>query len=433
MSRYSRWGFFKNKHNAGTAEITPAATYSISESSNTTATVFTISTNITSEPTLPYTITGTNLLSSDFDDNSLSGNITLDSNGNATITKTITNTNLNSDFTKTFQLFLQRSATSSGNVANSNVITVETFEPIQYSTSGGDSPYIANLSGQQYTFTRFQTGYGPTDFQFTRRGSNTNSIVEFVAIGGGGQGGQAYRLWRGGAEEYRTNGAGGSGGEVAFSNVAIANIDLNVTMNVTIGTGAPQPSSYVGNGNAANLESTVNGNATSFYITGISNVNLTASGGNGAGNIGTQTVPAFLQPWPDANLVYNLAADGGDSPSTSSGGGDQGTSINRFDYLVTHVPASNGSIGNGINYPSLNGANIAMAMNATPTANEITVAGGGDSGSQPGLGEIGRGGNGQFITSNQFQNPPSVYPGAAAEDGAVFVKFPYFDSYNEIV
>ena len=150
MSRYSRWGFFKNKHNAGAGEVTPAATYSISESSNTTATVFTITTNITSEPTLPYIIT-------------------------------ITNTNVDSDTNKTFQLFLQRNATS-GNVANSNVITIQGFEPTQYSTTGGDSPYIANISGQQYTFARFQTGYGPTDFKFTKTGSNANSIVEFVTI-----------------------------------------------------------------------------------------------------------------------------------------------------------------------------------------------------------------------------------------------------------
>jgi hypothetical protein len=429
MSRYSRWGFFKNKHSAGTGELTPTATYSISESSNTTATVFTISTNITSEPTIPYTITGTNLLSNDFDDNSLNGNITLNANGNATITKTITNNNINSDTIKTFQLFLQRNATS-GNVANSNVITIQSFEPIQYSTSGGDDPFLANLDGLQYTFTNFQTGYGPTDFQFTRRGSNANAIVEFVTVGGGGGGGQAYRLYRAGAEEYRMQGASGAGGEVAFANISISNIDMNRTMNVSIGAGGNHAGDWVGNGNAADMNPAGGdtGGTTGFYITGTANVNLYSAGGSGGGPIGSQPVAAFLQPFPDANLAYNLGGDGGDSPNASGSKGYGGLGGNNFGYLPA---SSNGSDGIGLS--DQNGAQIAHAINSSPTANFIYVAGAGLEFPGTSLGTIGKGGNSQRVTSGPAVNPPSIYQGTDGNDGAVFVKFPYFDSYNEIV
>ena len=430
MSRYSRWGFFKNKTSVGTGSVVGPFTFSVSESSNTTAIVYSIDTNITNEPNLYYNITGTNISSNDFSDNQLSGNVTLDSNGNATITKTITDTNIDSSIDKTFQFNLFRSSTSDNILANSNITTIQSIEPIQYSVSGGDAPFRANISNVEYTFTRFDSTYGPTDFQFTKTGSNANAIVEFVTIGGGGAGGTQYRLWRAGAEEYRLNGAGGSGGEVKYANVAIANIDLNVTMNVTVGTGGhveysqpPQTTDYP------------DGNATTFHIAGpSSNVSLTSAGGNGATAAQTQTVPLFLQPWPDGNLVYNIAGDGGDSPNTSSGGGDGGYAANNYDYLRNNVPAQIGSAGNGIYYPDLTGAQIAFAVDTTPTADFIYVAGGGDSGDSPGLGVPGRGGNGGRVTSGPAVGPGySADPQTAGEEGAVFVKFPYHPSYNEII
>jgi len=116
MSRYSRWGFFKNKTSVGTGTTLPLiinVTETLDDGNANTSQpeVQNITYNIDiNRPnvTIYYNMAG-NVTTNDFTDNTTGGNLTLDANGNATLSKTITsNISLgNVDF----NLSLKRSAT----------------------------------------------------------------------------------------------------------------------------------------------------------------------------------------------------------------------------------------------------------------------------------------------------------------------------------
>jgi hypothetical protein len=95
---------------------------------------YNISTN-TPNVTMRYIIDGTNMQTSDFTDNTLASNIALDSNGNATITKTITSSTGGGH--KEFNLKITRPQNENSVLAQT--ANVNLYEMIPWDISGGDT------------------------------------------------------------------------------------------------------------------------------------------------------------------------------------------------------------------------------------------------------------------------------------------------------
>lgn len=343
-------GAFRNKYNSGTSStFTPSVT--ITESHNTSAITYTISSNITTEPTFYYDISGNNFVSSNFTDATLADNFTLDANGSATITKLITNTNTNSTVAKDFQINIKTSSLGR-TLTTGNVYNLVSYEPIQYTYTSGTAPANITVNSINYKLFTWNANVSTEGLQFIRAGSNANAEVQVLAVGGGGGGGPGYRLYESGVGlDYQCHGASGGGGEVVLSNINISTLPLNTTPTVVVGTGGATTA------DSSNVHQRVTANASNGTNTTISwsNVSVTAIGGNGANGTGWLTTPGsyyvpgsgyiYYPLWGfDGGNIYNQGGDGGDSGNASSGGGIGGDSYNNLNTTIL-PPNTDGDLG----------------------------------------------------------------------------------------
>ena len=351
---------FKNKFNAGAGGAPVAPSFAISESfsgnsitrvdlttSDANTVVFSITSNRPNAQ-VSYIIDdlGSNLTSSDFTDNTLTANVTLDSNGSANVSKTITSTTgsghkslrfritrttdntANLALGSTLNLYEVTPITMSGgdttetsNIANDPAITGTGIVMLgssrlhTYSTAGNANLVVsslgnyegnANLWNNQYQVTNTNFSYwGDTTLQTNNVGSGLG--VRALLVGGGGNNG---------------NGFGGGAGEVGFLKFPIANISPGTyTMTVAAGLSSSDTTSPM-----ADSSIMFNGNSSlSKYAIG---------GGNGGGKDLVST-------------PFNYPDPPGGSQSQRSGWGRGGSAGGAGNFVAGQATST--GIGNYLN------------------------------------------------------------------------------------
>ena len=274
---------------------------------------FNITTNLTTQPTFFWSITG-NVDVADFTDSEgLTGSVQLDSGGNATITKNLEQVgNANIDFAMNIRT---GSAITPIQVTSN---TVNTVSVTTMSASGGDSTVTVNEFFKAHRYNTSST-FNVTDLgdaNFTSVLSN----VTFVAVGGGGGGGYAALRGAGTATAVgRSAGGGGAGGQVVNS----SNITSVSNHTVTIGTG--------GTGGVSESAIATQGSNTTVF-------GSTATGGGFGGSVDATT---------DGNTIQDASKlDGG--AGVNGGGGAVLVDITRGNVFVGNAGVGtsfNGQIG----------------------------------------------------------------------------------------
>jgi len=336
-----RIGYFRNKNNYVEAPTIPSPIFNITESANATAVTYTIDTN-KANATL-YFATGAGATANDFTDNTLTGNITLDANGNASLVRSVSSNNIG--LSRFFSTTFRTNAVTGNIIYTGNTYNIIDNVPV---TTGSLLPSGPNLSpndlndGSNVVMANLTVdGNEVTQIQLMKNvlyyssnldvynitltpGSGPDSNVDVLVIGAGGPGGFAYSNAT--HSFNRSGGGGGGGGEVVqtslvFDSGSNANLSISLPSSTLIPTssnvGDPANANTIISGlnlmsssNPANIiaihgEPGLNGNATSG-----------GDGGNGGG------------PGPSStNSKRGAGGAGGKavSPATSFGaGGDFG-------------------------------------------------------------------------------------------------------------
>jgi len=310
--RYNRFGFQSNKHNSGSAVPFPSPNLSVSQTTNSTAVTYTITSDITYLSNLAYSITGT-AVGSDFIDGATSGNIALTS-GNGVLVKQVVSGNPTEP---TFAVQLKASATD-GAFYTGNTFQVTTVqEPAAVFANGNNPIGTANVGGQLYTVVH--PNGSNSSFTFSTLGSNTDAIIEVLVVGGGGGSGAKKR------NIYNTSyipSGGGGGGESVIQNIAANTLSTSTTYTYSIGAGGVDPvNSDPVSPTPTQFQGTPGGDTTVFSIT--------AAGGSFGNSDTSSTSDSFG------------AGGTGNGHTAGSDGGAGGQSTN----LVGIGPANDGQNG----------------------------------------------------------------------------------------
>jgi hypothetical protein len=330
--RYNRFGFFSNKHNTGSMEPYEL-NVNVTESANDTAVTYTIDTNISNSIDLVYTLSG-NAVASDFTDNAIEGNISLDSSGNATFIKQVSVTNLDTD--PTFGLQLRGISNTSSILYTGTTYTVDSTQGPAFTTTG-IIPESANVTvgTDTYTVYNFTNNMQPSvaydvssilsgNVSFTNLGSNVNAVVEVLIVGGGGGAGNAIYQYSNSAIAF-PGGGGGAGYNIVSTTFNTLGLGTNYPF--TIGNRGYAPSPDAGAPGALNRNGT-DGYNTEFLS------NTVTGGGKGMGGSRAGSGSATPQP-----IVLGTAG----APNGREGG--------RGDYYqlpgtIITVPGTDGDNGN---------------------------------------------------------------------------------------
>jgi hypothetical protein len=339
--------------------------------------------------TLYYTIPGVE--NTDFVENSVNGSFTTDSNGNATITRTlIPDVNLE-DGNKKFNVQIRAYSTSGEVRATSANILINKFA---YPTvTGGDIIDFVTPTEKRHVFT------GNGTLSINSIGDTTNANLWYVVAGGGGAGG-GYLNPIGPASTITAvhAGGGGGGGSVIENNTTIAVSNISVT---------------IGQGGNANIRE--NGFSSAFG-------NVTAPGGGAGGAV-------TLYDQINATPVTNTSTQHNGVTGANGGGGASKARRNTFrnvqdpayfNEIVNGTGASSNvggfSGGNSVAYgPTsaqtnldyvLNYLGISLQFSTYPSA----TAGGG------GGGAGGNGSNGRIL---QYNANSRVYEFGAGGEGGI--------------
>lgn len=365
--------------------VTISLTTALNNATQANVVTFTLDTNLTTEPKLFYEITG-NVSASDFTDSvPLYGSVTLDANGNATITKNVQSLGYaNVDFV----LNLRTGHPQTQIRATSN--TVEYIDVPTVTATGGTETSNVDSFYKIHEFTAtgnlIVSDLGDTaNFSLL---TDTQSLV----VGGGGGGGQ------GGAYIGGSSGAvggGGSGGNVITGN---SNITVS-TFSATIGSG--------GSGSNGSNQGT-DGGDTVFALG-----NLTAEGGSlGGGLVGSSN--AFEQGNADV-----------------TGGGSGIVVLSNEGFRV--VTGGNGSITDGgSSFTSASGSQtVPFAAGGGGGATGDGASAGGGGGGTGGTGvtssitgtSLGYGGGGGGAGGLEVDNPISINGGSGTDGGGNGARF----------
>jgi len=308
--RYNRFGFFGNKHNTGSQEqFFPEVT--VNESTNASALVYTIDTNLPSTTALFYTFTG-NVTNSDIQQGNV-GTISLDVSGNSTVTLDAGTT-----FTDTSNIrqgaFEIRSNSTSGPIVYTG--TTKTYTPLRtvdinsalangtvgtndFSNRYQNVPTDNNKTTIFWGSPRFfglpyylaQIGFNSNTTQQSKTlqflNANVSTIdVEYIVVGTGGLGGTNNN----GTPSYseHAGAGGGAGGEVL---VGTFTADTTQTYPIILGNSTTATSIF-------GLSASVGQDgADCFVVDGVTGAGGNAlgyagSGGSGATNRGNITAGA---------------------------------------------------------------------------------------------------------------------------------------------
>lgn len=386
-----RFGFFKTDN---TISKYPQRDFNVAYTiaANSDVVNFNITSNLTANTVLNYEIPGFD--SSDFVE-PLSGTVTLDSNGNASFSRTLktksnyTTTNLSS------YLILKSYANTV--IGYSNPLTIAPITPVNVTVSG------ANVT----------TANGNTIYKIT---SNTTAIVNSlgdspnilpiyaIIVGGGGAGGAGYEDQFGGRSNIHSGGGGGSG-QV---------LEVNTTITGLFGNSSTLPIT-IGAGGVCTFGVSLPSNVITISATDLS---------NGQGK--STTFGNYTAVGGGLGLARNGAAGGGGASYYQSGNivgigsvegnGGYRSTINRTDILTTlwaggggggaNSSGSNAKIITGtLSKLFAQGGDGGTAFTSNALGYSVTLAGGGggggylESGSNvAGLGGGGGAGNGGYGT-----------------------------------
>jgi len=388
------FGFFKNTPigQPGSPQVTPTFNISVTYGDTSTFKTLdytTVTYSITSNlpnATVYYSIEDLqgNLQADDFIDNTLTGNITLNSSGNGTISKTIVKSSGIGEGHKKFSLAIRRNSIT-GNILKQSANT-QLYEIIPIVATGGNTTIIpfTDLSAGPVQGAKFHSfsnaatetfqivNYGnfvgntsvwenqfvtPTDSYWNQHPITGEKGLRFrnTIIGGGGA--ATANVGAGGI--VRSINAGGGAGEIGFWSLPLGNIAVgSYSMKVGQGTfatdtginnNAANTTAFLGN---ATLEITAVGGgrgglATNGSVGGCGGGStLTGGGGATAIAIGASSLAAkasIYAPVVDANLRpgYGRSSGGGgvrgNSPpgfSTSNGGDGWRTDQETMGYAI---------------------------------------------------------------------------------------------------
>lgn len=403
------------------ATIVPTSiNLSTSINSNLSVITFNLSSNLNANTTLKFSLPDTS--NTDFVEGN-TGTVLLDSNGNATITRTLnkylnySNSNINTKLAVT--------SLADINLINSANFVIAPFTPI--GLTGGTTSIVG--ANTLHTFTSSDT------FTVSSKGDLPTLVpVRFVAIGGGGAGGPGGHGIDSATFQYYYSGAGGGAGGVKET-IVLPNAFALTDYDVTIGQG--------GNANIYSTTSTFNGLVTRINndIVGrgsntviqysgnaaiFANINAVGGGvggansattGNTYGNGGSGGGAGCFMNFNPISIigvaVSGQGSNGGHLANRSSasllgiagGGGGGYTSVGSN---ASTVPGTLPTAVNQATYIGGNGGTGYDASNISGTA--IYLAGGGGGGLSaettagiysPGTGGSGSGGNGSYNNIGQ--------------------------------
>ena len=380
--------------------VTIELTTALNNTNQANVITYTIDTNLTTEPKLFYEITG-NVSATDFTDSvPLYGSVTLDANGNATITKNVQSLGIaNVDFV----LNLRTGHPQTIIRATSN--TIEYIDVPTITATGGTETSNVN---QFYKIHEFNAN---ANLVVSNLGDTANfsllADAEYLIVGGGGSGG--------GIIHTDTTGGGGGGG-----NVFTGNTTLTVsTFPAVVGTGGVGATEYGANGNVSSFISitaeggsygggTTGGSSNAFFVGG----NGVISGGSAASAGEETSTPAptgasILYFGGPGSVQSNVSVPGDVFLPLGGGGGAGagGDATNGgFDGSLPSETWVSGGGGTGV-YSTISGSNVAYGGGG---------GGGGGNGYTPqnkfslsygGAGGAGGGGDGGDTYSGEFGNP----------------------------
>jgi hypothetical protein len=308
----------KNRLNAGAGGGQPLS-ITLQETAVSSTVTYDISSNLPENITLYYTTVGDSV-ASDFTDNSLTGSVTTDSNGDASFTRIVSNNNIGtSTQTLDFSVNIVRSLSTGGILAQGNTHTIENIVPLTASASAG---YSSNITIDWQLHKIFvlsdidanntMDADSTSSFNILDLGSNANSSVEVLLVGGGGGGGLAL------ASNVQTSAGGGGGGDTVLQTVPVANLAVQSYVATTAAGGGKCANSTI------NVVAESGGNSS---LMGYSAVG--GSGGHNVQDLESKSNVSYPNNYPindqfGFGYVTWQGGNGGDGGGTHGGGGGGG-------------------------------------------------------------------------------------------------------------
>ena len=385
MSRSStKIGFFKNKNNAGNTTVSFTPTFAFNESVANANLTYTcnLSTNLPNTA-IKYNIGGT-IDDTEFLTGSVrSANITLDTNGNATISFTA-NTAISSD-ARTFRLEIIN-PNSNTIIANTNFHTLSgsLSNGIQIIPEGSNTYQQSEITVGSTVFTlyEFNANVGTVSGTTALQGYDIKSVIangpvlDVLTVGAGGGAGTSG-LFSGG-------GGGGGGGVSYYTNIVLP----NTSYDFTLGIGGNAGASTGGGDSSVTANILARGGNQG---TGISSANIGGNGGHGGGHStfngsGNGTGTVIVREGGGGGAGYGPQSNGErgfskrvtptplDGPEGKTGvttlyagdGGD-GFQANITNNLVTYGAGGGGAVGNA----GGGGTQVAEIIGSATTASGI--------------------------------------------------------------
>jgi hypothetical protein len=451
-------GFFVKRRGLGAAGgVTPTPgreiTVTPTITSNGERVVWTIDSNMVANVVLNYEIIGANVET--FYEGALTGNVTLNSNGDATLER---NLDPFYEYASTTNKPVQLKVLSPSNVLLATSSNVIVGAANAFAANGGNTftftGGVDNLKGE-YTVHKFDT-VGNANITVTNLGAYPSNInIDLLIVGGGGAGDNSFtynEIILGSYNSWdRRAGSGGGGGGVIDDPIK-ANVLTTQTYTVSVGDG----------GNATPIINTANAKGANSSIFGF--VALGGGGGysetanstikNGGSGAGSNTRNVSPAPSPGTAVTYGTPGTG-----TSGQGSDGGFAVY---YQNPGSPGRTSVSGGGGGGATVGGNAVAIngtfdqrgglgadGVVSTITGTAITVgSGGGGGGNQGGNGGVNAGngaafgatptggdaidgfGGGGGGAGHDSNGGNSYNLGGAGGSGAVYVR--YLSKYRQL-
>jgi hypothetical protein len=398
-----------------------------------------------------------NLQADDFTDNTLSGNVTLDANGSATITKTLIKNSGIGEGHKKFNLALRRDSitgptlTQSGNTQVYEIIPITAtggnITSVPYTATGFDGVYgsrihsFSNAATETFTISNYGNYTGNANVWIDQFASNSSFTVGNQTFDPRGywishpltqEKGLRFRntiIGGGGAGQT----GGGGAGEIGFwtlplGNIAAGSYSIKVgkgltTTNTGVTSNAANTIAFVGN---ANLQiNAVGGGLGDLFGSGLS---IGSPGGCGGGGVsgGLTAASLGISELAAKTTIYFPKVSGPDSSPTMGQGGDQVSAAGGGGGVTQKGQIRNGGQGIAANsfpyYGDFIYFDSQFIPNGTPNA-----YGGGGGGSGGGTGGFGGGAAGQPGVKGTGGGGGNNQNGG---EGLVAIRYPYATAYR---
>jgi len=382
----NRFGFFGRYVAGGETANAIVAEFAVDYTiANANSVIFSVTSNLTNQQTMRYTITGVN--STAFIDNTLTDTFNLDINGNATIIKSIDP--VSTSDSGTFYLQVQRvdGLETFATTSNITILTVASVTQITGGVQGtnGSNTSITINSNTTLSITKASDPWITTD--------TTPIYIEMVGGGGGGQ--------------YK----GGHGGNLIITTTLANTISAGNAI-ATVGSGGLGGPSATAGTNSSIFGLTALGGPTQYQFWYRADTNQSDVYGGEGGNSrnGTGAAPVFNAPlFPDIDGSFIVTGGTGKIGNSSvisgreyGGGGGGGSYIFHGQWPDGNVPWANyrGVASEGGGFGGLDGVN--------------GTGGGGGGGYAPHVGAVGA--------------PALTYGNGGS--GSIYIELPIATTYN---